>query len=145
LARQCGGEGLGELCRIRLVGLYGPSILEVLDDLPGRPRAHCYGTVPHAEWPVYVETSQAEWLLTLSRCGVAARNSRVPAIRERYCRARHDRKSTRVSFSLSRPTRPGDEIGGEVSASRTWWSTAARRWRGVDCQDAPAIRECLER
>jgi hypothetical protein len=104
-----------------------------------------HGTVPHAEWPVYVETSQAEWLLTLSRCGVAARNSRVPAIRERYCRARHDRKSTRVSFSLSRPTRPGDEIGGEVSASRTWWSTAARRWRGVDCQDAPAIRECLER
>ena len=84
-----------------------------------------HGTVPHAEWPVYVETSQAEWLLTLSRCGVAARNSRVPAIRERYCRARHDRKSTRVSFSLSRPTRPGDEIGGEVSASRTWWSTAA--------------------
>jgi hypothetical protein len=104
-----------------------------------------HGTVPHAEWPVYVETSQAEWLLTLSRCGVAARNSRVPAIRERYCRARHDRKSTRVSFSLSRPTRPGDEIGGEVSASRTWWSTATRRWRGVDCQDAPAIRECLER
>jgi hypothetical protein len=64
-----------------LVGLYGPSNLEVLDDLPGRPRAHCYGTAPHAEWPVYVETSQAEWLLTLSPCGVAARNSRVPAIR----------------------------------------------------------------
>lgn len=63
----------------------------------------------------------------------------------RYCRARQDRKSTRVSFSLSRPTRPGDEIGGEVSASRTWWSTATRRWRVVDCQDAPAIRECLER
>ena len=37
-----------------------------------------------------------------------------------------------------------DEIGGEVSASRIWWSTATRRWRVVDRQDAPAIRECLE-
>jgi len=33
LARHCGGERLGELCCVRLVGLYGPSVLEVLTDL----------------------------------------------------------------------------------------------------------------
>jgi hypothetical protein len=78
--------------------------------------------------------------IALRRC---CTNSRVPAIRvallPRAARSKID-PSGFQPFEAD-----GDEIGGEVSASRTWWSTATGRWRGVDCQDAPAIRECLER
>ena len=35
LARHCSGERLGELYCVRLVGLYGPSVLEVFTDPPG--------------------------------------------------------------------------------------------------------------